>query len=216
MKKSAIILAGGSSSRFNSDKGVVELAGKPLLNYVVNAVEGLVDEIVVVTSSQERSDVYSKLVFSSKMRFAVDEYDSKGPLIGALTGFKSVNGEYTLLLPVDTPFVSREVLSLLFESCIGKAATVPRWTGNEIEPLHAVYRTKEALKAAEEAFVQGEVDMQALVNRLRGVRYISTLVIEQLDPDLRTFFNVNTALDLKKAATMIKHGKTRKASKQKS
>ncbi|MCW4003237.1 MAG: molybdenum cofactor guanylyltransferase [Candidatus Bathyarchaeota archaeon] len=209
MSKSAVILAGGSSSRLNDDKGIVALAGKPLLTYVVNSVEGLVDETVIVTSSKERANAYAKLASSSNVRFAVDEYDSKGPLIGALTGFKSVNGEYTLLLPVDTPFVSREVLSLLFELCIGKVAAVPRWTSNEIEPLHAVYRTKEALKAAEEAFVQGEVDMQAMVNRLRGVRYISTLVIEQLDPDLRTFFNVNTALDLKKAATMIKHEKNK-------
>ena len=125
-------------------------------------------------------------------------------MVGALTGFKAVNGEYSLLLPVDTPFVSREVLSLLFELCVGKAAAVPRWTNNEIEPLHAVYRTKEALKATEETFAQSEEDMQAMVNRLRGVRYISTMVIEQLDPDLRTFFNVNTALDLKKASAMIK------------
>jgi molybdopterin-guanine dinucleotide biosynthesis protein A len=204
LKKSVIILAGGSSSRLNSDKGTVELAGKPLLKYIVDAVEGLVDEIVVVASSKERADVYSKIVSSSKACFIVDEYDSKGPLIGALTGFKAVNGEYSLLLPVDTPFVSREVLSLLFELCVDKAVAVPRWTNNEIEPLHAVYRTKEALKAVEEAFVQGEEDMQAMVNRLRGVRYISTLVIEQLDPDLRTFFNVNTALDLKKASAMIK------------
>ena len=204
MKKSVIILAGGSSSRLNSDKGTVELAGKPLLKYIVDAVEGLVDEIVVVASSKERADVYSKIVSSSKACFIVDDYDSNGPLVGALTGFKAANGEYSLLLPVDTPFVSREVLSLLFELCVGKAATVPRWTNNEIEPLHAVYRTKEALKAAEEAFAQSEKDMQAMVNRLRGVRYISTLVIEQLDPDLRTFFNVNTALDLKKASAMIK------------
>jgi len=204
LNKSAIILAGGSSSRLNSDKASLELAGKPLLKHTVDAVEGLVDEIVIVASSKERTDTYSKLVSTSKACFIVDEYDSKGPLIGALTGLKAVNGEYTLLLPVDTPFVSREVLSLLFELCVGKTAAVPRWTNNEIEPLHAVYRTKEALNAAEEAFVQGEVAMQAMVNRLRGVRYISTLVIEQLDPDLRTFFNVNTALDLKKAVAMVK------------
>jgi molybdopterin-guanine dinucleotide biosynthesis protein A len=43
-----------------------------------------------------------------------------------------------------------------------------------------------------------------MVDRLRNVRYISTLVLEQLNPDLSTFFNVNTALDLKKAEAILK------------
>ena len=211
LDKSAVILAGGSSTRFNTDKGILELNGKPLLNHVIDAVEGLVEEVIVVTNTQARADAYAKLV-SEKVRFAVDVRESKGPLVGALTGFEQANGEYSALLPFDSPFVSTEVLSLLFDCCIGKAAAVPRWTNQDIEPLHAVYHTKQALVAAEEALAENELDMQAMVERLRGVRYISTMVIEQLDPDFKTFFNVNTLFDLKKAAVM---GKPRKTSKDK-
>jgi molybdenum cofactor guanylyltransferase len=211
LDKSAVILAGGSSTRFNTDKGVLELDGKPLLNHVIDAVEGLVEEVIVVTNTQDRADAYAKLV-SEEVRFVVDVRESKGPLVGALTGFEQANGEYSALLPFDSPFVSTEVLSLLFDCCIGKAAAVPRWTNQDIEPLHAVYHTKQALVAAEEALAANELDMQAMVERLRGVRYISTMVIEQLDPDFKTFFNVNTPLDLKKAAVM---GKPRKTSKDK-
>jgi len=211
LDKSAIILAGGSSTRFNTDKGVLELDGKPLLSYVIDAVEGLVEEIIVVTNTQTRADTYAKLV-SEEVRFAVDIRESKGPLVGALTGFEEANGEYSVLLPFDSPFVSKEVLSLLFDCCIGKAAAVPRWTNQDIEPLHAVYNTKQALIATEEALAENELDVQAMVERLRGVRYISTMVIEQLDPDFKTFFNINTPLDLKKAAVM---GKPRKTSKDK-
>ncbi len=211
LNRSAIILAGGSSTRFNTDKGVLKLDGKPLLQYVVDAVKGLVEEVIVVTNTQARADTYAKLV-SEEVRFAVDVRESKGPLIGALTGFEEAKGEYSVLLPFDSPFVSKEVLSLLFECSVGKAAAVPRWTNQDIEPLHAVYRTKQALVAAEEALAENELDMQAMVERLRGVRYISTMVIEQLDPDFKTFFNVNTPLDLKKAAVM---GKPRKTSKDK-
>ncbi len=113
-------------------------------------------------------------------------------------------------MPFDSPFVSREVVSLLFELCVGKAAVVPRWTNMEIEPLHAVYHTKLALEAAKEALAENKLDMRAMVEKLRGVRYVSTLVIEQLDADLRTFFNVNTPLDLKKAVAMSKP-KTRRS-----
>jgi molybdopterin-guanine dinucleotide biosynthesis protein A len=203
LDRSAIILAGGSSSRFNMDKGVLQLDGKSLLNHVVDAVKGLVDEIIVVTSSQERVNAYSKIV-SSNVRFAIDAGEVKGPLVGALTGFEAANGEYSLLLPFDSPFVSREVVSLLFELCIGKAAVVPRWTNMEIEPLHAVYHTKLALEVAKEALAEDKLEVGVMVEKLRGVRYVSTLVIEQLDPDLRTFFNINTPLDLRKAMALNK------------
>jgi molybdenum cofactor guanylyltransferase len=208
LDRSAIILASGSSSKFDCDKGSLELNGKPLINYVVNAVKDLAEEIIVVTSSQEQADTYAKLA-SSEVRFAVDVCASKGYLSGALTGFESANGEYSALLPFDSPFVSQEVLSLLFDCAVGKAATIPRYTDQEIEPLHAVYHTKEALKAGKEALAEN-LDLEAMVEKLRGVRYMSTMVIEQLDPDLKTFFTVKTSLDLKKATVMFKPRKTSK------
>jgi molybdopterin-guanine dinucleotide biosynthesis protein A len=44
-----------------------------------------------------------------------------------------------------------------------------------------------------------------MVDKLRGVRYVSTLVLRQLDPELKSFFNVNTPLDLKRAEAMLKN-----------
>ncbi len=182
---------------------MLQLDGKPLLRRVVDAVEVLVDEVIVVTSCKERAETYKEIV-SAAVRFAIDQDDEKGPLVGALAGFEAAQGEYSLLLPFDSPFVSREVVSLLFDCAVGKAAVVPRWTNMEIEPLHAVYNTNEALEAAKATLAEGKLDMRAMVEKLHGVRYISTLVIEQLDPDLRTFFNVNTPLDLKRAMAMVK------------
>jgi molybdenum cofactor guanylyltransferase len=203
MDRSAIILAGGSSSRFGEDKGTVLLNGKPLLAHVVDAVKGVAEEVIVVTSTKERADAYAKLV-SPKVKFVLDVCESKGALVGALSGFEAAEGKYSLLLPFDNPLVSKDVVSLLFECAAGKAAAIPRWTNSEVEPLHAVYNTDLALQAAKEALAQDELDLKVMISKLRGVRYISTLVIEQIDPDLHTFFNVNTPVDLKKAAAMSK------------
>jgi molybdopterin-guanine dinucleotide biosynthesis protein A len=208
LDKSAIVLAGGFSSRFGQDKGVLELANEPLIKHVVDAVKPIVDEVIVVANSQERIAKYAEIV-ASDVRFAVDSGESNGPLIGALTGFESAHGKYALLLPFDMPFVSREVVLLLFELCLNKAAVVPRWPDGKVEALHAVYQTKEALDAAQSAVNEGKFDMQAVVERMRGVRYVSTLVIQQLDPDFRTFFNINTPLDLKKAMSMVKPRKAK-------
>ncbi|MCL2359188.1 MAG: molybdenum cofactor guanylyltransferase [Nitrososphaerota archaeon] len=199
MDRSAVILAGGSATRFNNgDKGLFELNGKPLLSHVVDAVKGLVEEVIIVTNTQKRADVYAKIV-SAKVSFALDVAEAKGPLVGALTGFEAAQGEYTLLLPVDSPFVSKDVIELLFDLSAGKAAVVPRHTDMEIEPLHAVYNTAYALSITKETLAQNQFDMRSMVERLRGVRYVSTLVIEQLDPELKTFTNINTPFDLKKS-----------------
>ena len=208
MDKSAIVLAGGFSSRFGEDKGVLELANKPLIKHVVDAVRPFVDEIVVVTNSEERVRKYAAVV-GGQTRFAVDSCESKGPLIGALTGFEGARGKYALLLAFDTPFVSGEVVSLLFDLCLSKAAAIPRWPNGQIEPLHAVYQTAVALEAATSAVAEGRLDMRGMIERMRGVRYISTLVMLQVDPELRTFFNINTPLDLRKALAMVKSRRTR-------
>jgi molybdopterin-guanine dinucleotide biosynthesis protein A len=86
LDRSAIVLAGGFSTRFGQDKGVLELANKPLIKRVVDVVSPLVDETIVVTNSRERAERYEK-VLAANVRFVVDVCDSSGPLIGALTGF---------------------------------------------------------------------------------------------------------------------------------
>jgi molybdopterin-guanine dinucleotide biosynthesis protein A len=208
LDRSAIVLAGGVSSRLGQDKGLLEIANKPLIKHVIDAVSPVVDETIVVTNSQDRITKYAKVV-ATDVRFVIDSCESTGPLIGTLTGFGSAHGKYALLLPFDTPFVSKEVVSLLFELCLGKAAAIPRWPNEQIEPLHAVYQTKLALEAAKSAVSEGKLTMRAMIEKLRGVRYVSTLVIQQLDPDFKTFFNINTPLDLKKAMAMVKPGRVK-------
>ena len=99
-------------------------------------------------------------------------------------------------------------MALILELCINRNAAVPRWPNGYIEPLHAAYRVKPALDAAEKALNNGKLDMCSMIENLRGIRYISTLVLKQLDPELRTFFNITTPLDLKRAEQILK-GKCR-------
>jgi molybdopterin-guanine dinucleotide biosynthesis protein A len=208
LNKSAIVLAGGFPSRFSQDKGVLEFAGKPLIRHVVDAVRRFVDEVIVVVESQEQRAKYTAIA-SADVRFVFDSCEPNNPLSGALAGFEVAQGKYVLLLPFDLPFVSADVVGLLFDLCIGKAAVVPRWTDGRIEPLHAVYQTEMALAAAQSAVNEEQVDLQAMFERMRGVRYVSTLVIQQLDPDFRTFFKINTPVDLKKAMSMLKPRKAK-------
>lgn len=204
LERSAIILAGGFSSRLGQDKGLVQLSNKPLLRHVLDGTKDIVDERLVVVSSKTQVDRYSQIL-GPVASVLVDDAETRGPLAGAVTGFAHARGKYSLLLPCDTPLVSRDILQLLLELCMNKNAAIPRWPNCHTEPLQAAYCTKPALEAARDALCSGRLDLQAMIDKLHGVRYVSTLVLEQLDPGLKTFFNVNTALDLKKAEAMLKH-----------
>jgi molybdopterin-guanine dinucleotide biosynthesis protein A len=202
MDKSAIILAGGSSTRFGQDKGLLRFTNKPLIKRVLDATNNLVDEKIVVISSTAQAEKYTK-VLGSDVRVVADSDDLQTPIVGTITGLEAAKGTYSLLLACDVPFVSKEVLALLLDLCTGKNAAIPRWPNGYIEPLQAVYCTKPTLEAAKSALNEGKMNMQAMVDKLRGIRYISTLVIQQLDPQLKTFFNINTPLDLRKAENML-------------
>ncbi|MGC8895729.1 MAG: molybdenum cofactor guanylyltransferase [Candidatus Bathyarchaeia archaeon] len=203
MERSAVILAGGFSRRFGQDKGLLPLANKPLIEHVLNAISRIVDEKIVVVSSEAQAENYARVV-GSKVKIFVDDDNVQSPLVGALKGFKEALNEYALLLPCDTPLISKDILSLLLDLCPNKNAVIPRWPNGYIEPLQAVYCTKPALEAAKKALSEGKMNMQSMVDKLRGVRYVSTLVLRQLDPELKSFFNVNTPMDLRKAEAMLR------------
>jgi len=203
LKTSAVILAGGFSKRFGRDKGLVELAGRPLILHVFDTISGVVDETVVVVRSKGQIDPIECLL-QSKANIVVDESRTQSPLIGASTGFGDVKGKYSLLLPCDTPFVSSRIASLLLDLCINKSAVIPRWPNGYIEPLQAVYHTESALAATKTALKEKKLDLQSMIAHLKSVRYVPTLVLERFDSELLTFFNINTLEDLRKAEYRFK------------
>lgn len=196
-----MILAGGFSKRFGRDKGLVKLAGKALVIHVLDRVCEVADEIIIVVGSDAQLEAFSRLL-GGKASLVVDAYKGQAPLVGALTGFENVNAEYSLLLPCDAPFVSRDITALLLDLCIDEAAVIPRWPNGYIEPLHAAYHTKSAITAAKVALDEKKLTMASMIAHLHRTRYVSTLVLQQLDAKLLTFFNVNTPEDFKRAESI--------------
>ena len=203
MQTSAIILAGGFSRRFGSDKGLVLLRDKPLIRHLIDKVSPVVDEILVIVSSKEQKKNFEPVV-ENNAKLVIDKDDTQSPLVGTITGFESANSEYSLLLPCDAPLVSTQIIQFLLDTCTNSHAVIPRWPSGYLEPLQAVYQTKSALTAAKTALKTGHLNMRSMIDNLKGVCYISTMVLEQLEPRLVSFFNVNTPQDLKKAEFFLK------------
>ncbi len=193
-----IILAGGLSSRFGQDKCMKELGGKPLITHVLDRVANLGNELIVVVGSETQRSKLPRAI-QTETKVVVDKYSDHSPLVGALTGFENTQSDLALLLPCDAALVSPDVVSLLLELCGSRNAVIPRWPDGKIEPLQAAYNVKCAAIAAEAALKEGKRDMQGMIAHMRGICYVSTLVLQQYDPKLNTFLNINTVQDWKKA-----------------
>jgi molybdopterin-guanine dinucleotide biosynthesis protein A len=194
---SAAILAGGPSRRIRSDKALLSLGGKPLIRHVYDAIAETVDEVIVTVDAEEKIKAYSPLL--PRTRFVLDKSGVRTPLVGASAAFEASRSDYTMLLACDTPLVSADLASLMTGLAKKHEAVVPRWPNGYLEPLQAVYRTEGGLMAADSALTEGRLNMASMILGLQNVLYLSTLVIQRIDPGLDTFFNVNTIQDLREA-----------------
>src|SRR6476620_3919506 len=97
---SAIILAGGRSTRLGRDKASQPLLGVPLLQRVVSGVEGLVNQIVVVRAGgQELPEVKT----SASLRVVEDVHADSGPLAGIHAGLSAISTTWALTVACDLP-----------------------------------------------------------------------------------------------------------------
>jgi molybdopterin-guanine dinucleotide biosynthesis protein A len=202
-KRTAIILAGGQGSRFGSNKALALLAGKPLVSHVTERLSHIADETLVVIGHGERRADYEAILPSSA-KVINDCQEGKTPLIGIVTGLQAASSEYAFICACDTPFVNERVVELLFRRASGADAAIPRWNGGHIEPLEAVYRTASTVVAVRETLTVSGQPLRVMIGKLAQVVYVSVEdEVSKLDPDMRTFFNVNSREDMEAAEQIL-------------
>jgi len=187
------------------NKAFVLLKNKPLIYYVANAVLRIVDSVVVVIRREYEEKQYAK-VLPRNVVVLKDAHPGQTPLIGIATAMNFLQKGYCVVLPCDAPFVKPRVLEQLFREANGHDAAIPRWLDGSIEPLQAVYKVDAALRAAEDALKCKELKNEAMIKRLKDVRYVSIDKLRQLDEQMLTFFNINTPEDLEKAHRVLGSG----------
>jgi len=195
------ILAGGTSKRFGSEKALADFQDKPLISHMVNIAKKLSSEVMIVVSDEEQEAKLREVV--EDVRVVVDPpSDIKCALAGALTAFEYTLTPHSLLLPVDSPLASVELLKMLIRLSSGHGAVVPSWPSGYIEPLHSVYLAEHAYYHGLKVMEKGKHKMSDMLDALQNVLFVSTETLKQFDPDLDTFVNFNTPAELKKAERM--------------
>jgi molybdenum cofactor guanylyltransferase len=127
----AYILAGGKSQRMGADKGFLEINGQSFVANILAAVTPVVGNIVVV-SSDERYDALGVTRIS-------DIISNKGPLGGLYTALKNSTTKRNLILSVDVPMISSELLQWLVDAHSDAYQMTQVQVNKKPSPLVAVY-----------------------------------------------------------------------------
>lgn len=126
----AIILAGGKSSRMQEDKGLVGFWGKMMIEHAIEKVKTIAGHIIIITQNPEY------------LRFGhpcfKDIYNEKGPLGGIFTGLVQSTTQKNLVLGCDMPFLSVRLLQELISRSNHEDVLVTEHLG-KTEPLCAIY-----------------------------------------------------------------------------
>ena len=195
MSYCALVLAGGKGSRMGfEEKAMIDIDGRPLISYVIDALEKVVDNIIISVRDTQQGKILGE--FLPDYVFTYDASENKGPISGILSGLEYCEDEYCFIVACDMPFLNENVVRMLFKQCADYDAAIPIWDDGFLEPLHAVYRTEPMIRETKKAIDRDEKIILAPLSGL-NVNYVKIDDIKNIDPDLRTFMNVNTPEDLR-------------------
>jgi molybdopterin-guanine dinucleotide biosynthesis protein A len=212
--RSAVILAGGNSLRLGTEKSLLEFEDRPLICWTLETLLQAADEVIIVARDEKHAGRLERIISetkadaglqpSPKAVFAWDSIPGFGPVAGLEAGMSRARGKFVFATGCDLPFLKLEVINRLFELADvmeGYDAAVPVHPNGFFEPLHAVYTREKMQSACQRALEKGERRIHVPLQELRANR-VSIDLFRPLDPELLSFFNLNTRADLERARAL--------------
>jgi molybdopterin-guanine dinucleotide biosynthesis protein A len=212
-----IVLAGGRSRRMGRDKAWVDLAGRPLIHWALDALrEVTLRQVVVARDDPAQMERLAGL----GVPLVVDRFESRGPLGGIHAGLGAISTDLAVVVACDMPLARPELLAFLAAAVGEWEAAVPyvgetappdpsSWaTARQagLQPLVAAYR-RSCIEPLERLLDHGPLPTTVLISIVR-THVIYPDAWHAVDPDGRSFFNVNTPEDLVAAAQMLASPRT--------
>lgn len=181
-----VLLAGGKSSRFGSNKALVSFQGRPLISHAEELLKSLFAETLLVTNTPE---AYTFLEWP----MTGDIFPGAGPLAGIHAALKKVKSPQIFVVGCDMPLVQESLVRLLCATSPEWDAVVPKLSKG-LEPLCALYR-KRSLAVIEKNLREGNRKLHAFFDQVR-TKKIGEEGLRGVDPKLVSFLNINRTTDL--------------------
>ena len=192
----AVILAGGMSRRLGRNKAVEMFDSETLIHRAIGRMRHVAANVVVVANDDIR---IAELDLPGDVVAVIDEYAGKGPLAGIYTGLNASTTEWSVFCACDMPFLSPALYHALLSNRDAHDAVVPIVDGRP-EPVHAAY-SRACLGPIRDKLSTDDLKITGFFQDV-SVRYFSEDEVRAIDPDLLSFFNINTQQDLETAARL--------------
>lgn len=194
----AIVLAGGASSRMGSPKALLPFGKETLLERVIRRISEISTDIVVVTGEHVALPALPEGV-----RVVVDEIPLQGPLAGILYGLRAAQTDLCFVCSCDLPFLGGRLARALLDLAGDFDAVVPRW-GQHLQPMLAVYR-RRLIPVFEELLAAGRLGPSSVLERANG-RELASEEIERIEPGGASFFDIDTPEAYEEALRLEQRG----------
>ena len=188
----AIVMAGGDSSRMGTDKASLLLDGQTLLQSVMATMQQLFPQ-VIVSVRQPRAGIDLPQV--------CDEQPNGGPLAGLVASLGKIETPWAFMVACDMPFVVPEVVELLAKYRLQHEAVVPVVHGHP-QPLAAFYAAS-CLGPLRASLAAQQKSLRNVLKQL-DVRYVDEAEMLEADPLLRSFFDLDTPQDVAAAMNGVR------------
>jgi len=197
---SIVIQAGGQSRRMGQDKGLVLFLGQPLILRLVERLRPLAEELLVTTNTPADYTFLRVPLFS-------DLVPQRGALGGLYTALSAASLPFVAVVACDMPFVNPELLEAQYQRIISRQSDISiLHTAEGLEPFHAVYRCDACLPHIRQSLDEDKWRVDAWFSHVK-IDLFRIDEIRRYDPELRSFWNVNTPEELQQAE-FLAAGKT--------
>lgn len=186
MTISAVLLAGGKSSRMGRDKATMLFHGEPLWKRQIDLLRRVGPSEILVSAQTDPA------WRPADTTFVADQKPPCGPLGGIAGALSQIAADHLLVLAIDVPFMSESYLRNLCQG-VGKGQGVVPVIENRAEPLIAIY-PREAKDEFARALLGDDFSLQSLVRDLIAVRKLYP--VEVPPGDVPLFRNLNKPQDL--------------------
>ena len=186
-----ILLAGGKSRRMGEDKRFLHVGAVSLFERSLRVLRSVFQDVLVVIA-QDSDPV------KAEVPVARDLVPNCGSLGGLYTGLSEAVTTYVFVVACDMPFLDPLAIQYVLEQR-AEADIVMAKRGKGYQPMHACY-SKRCLPVMTTMVRSHELKIQRIVDYPSlTVRVIGESELTRLDPQGRSFLNINTPSDLEAA-----------------
>ncbi|RZN62592.1 molybdenum cofactor guanylyltransferase [Methanonatronarchaeum sp. AMET6-2] len=205
--RSAIILAGGNSTRFGSDKALYEIQDKIMIKHVAENLSQVADRIVAVAKDEAQGETIMARV-SEIDEITYDPIKNYGPVAGIFAGLMTLREGTAVITGCDMPYINRKVINYLYKATDNHDAAVPKHKNGHLEFLPTTIKVKQGRKATKLALREADKRILNILQRI-DVNYVPVSKIKEIDPELKTFKDINQIEDIEKPVCSENKSKNR-------